>query len=268
MSVSREQSIAAVGDERYTGWGEQEMKNDMSSKGLTAGSLNSNGSGGGVNVDDYISAIQETLPTPPEEYMKANPFYFDEQAAREVSTAEFEPYYNELLSDYLGDIKLTSEKNQGDVTRILADLDKQKELFLKQNGTELDKTLRGIKEGYSGKGLYFSGTNIRDQNEATAANTNTLEGYLNTYGNKVGQAKAENTYSQAQLQRSADQKKRDIEREKTTAIYGGINTQKNEAIDEYLYGMKTYYKAPTYTDIASKLNRDTGNTNLQQGVQY
>jgi len=224
-----------------------------------------------INIDDYIQAIQDTLPVPPEEYLKANPFYFDEQAAREVSTAEFSPYYDEILQDYLGDIKLTSEKNQGDTTRILADLDKQKESFMQKNAQEFDKIIRGIKEGYSGKGLYFSGTNLRDQTEAEKANTNTLEGYLNTYGGKYGQTQAENTYKQTQYQTQASQKARDVAREKTASIYGGINTQKDEAIDEYLYGMQTYYKNPNWKSInpaTLNVNSEVGNTLQQQGTQY
>lgn len=219
-----------------------------------------------VNIDDYIKAIQDTLPAPPEEYMKANPFYFDEQNARDVSTAEFAPYYNELLQDYLGEVKVTSEKNRGDATRMLADLDKQKELFFQNNGQEFEKTIRGIKEGYSGKGLYFSGNNNRDQNEATASNTNKIEGYLNTYGTKKAQTTADDTYAQTILNTNAANKARDINREKTASIYGGINTQKNEAIDEYLYGMKTYYKNPNWKSLT--VNQETGDTNQQLGAQY
>jgi hypothetical protein len=284
QSLTREEAISLYGTEAATGWGKAAA--DQNFKSAPSGS-SSGGSGGfdysvptfdpnsipvsqptvaasNINIDDYINAIRDTLPAPPEEYLKANPFYFDEQAAREVSTAEFAPYYDELLSDYLGDIKLTSEKNRGDVNRILADLDKQKELFIQQNGQDFEKTIRGIKEGYSGKGLYFSGTNTRDQNEASAENTNKLEGYMNTYGSKFGQAKAEDTYAQTQAQIAGQQKARDIGREKTSSIYGGINTQKNEAIDEYLYGMKTYYKNPDW----KSLNPDTGNTLQQQGVSY
>ena len=291
MALSRQDAISKYGTEAYTGWGETEAAADAAAKGLTGGSGGSSSGGGfnysvptfdpnsipvteadpyfatsSVNIDEYIKAIQDTLPAPPEEYLKANPFYFDEQNARDVSTAEFAPYYDELLSDYLGDIKLTSEKNRGDATRILADLDKQKELFMQQNGNDFEKTIRGIKEGYSSKGLFFSGTNTRDQGEAGASNTNKLEGYLNTYGGKVGQTKAEDTFSQTQLATQAQQKARDIGRSKTADIYGGVQTQKDEAIDEYLYGMQTYYKNPNWKNLS--VASETGNTTLPQGVNY
>ena len=265
--------LVQMGFSGYQGWGDAEANADFNATGGSGKGGSSSGSGAdpyfatsSVNIDDYIQAIQDTLPAPAEEYLKANPFYFDEQAARDVSTAEFAPYYDELLQDYLGDVKLTSEKNKGDATRILADLDKQKELFLQSNAQEFDKTIRGIKEGYSGKGLYFSGTNMRDQTEAGAANTNKLEGYLNTYGNKVGQTNAELGYQNTQLQTGAAQKERDLGRDKTAAIYGGMNTQKNEAIDEYLYGMKTYYKNPDWKSLS--INQETGDTTQQQGTQY
>lgn len=288
-SLSREQSISLYGTEKYTGWPEEGAREDAKSKGLTGGA--SDGGRGdfnwsvptfdpnsipvsqadpyfatqSVNIDDYIKAIQDTLPAPPEEYLKANPFYFDEQSAREVSTAEFSPYYDEMLSDYLGDIKLTSEKNRGDATRILADLDKQKELFMQKNGTDFEKTIRGIKEGYSSKGLYFGGENMRTQVEAQKDNANQLEGYMNTYGNKVGQTQAEDTYAQTQSQIAGQQKARDIGRQKVSDIYGGVQTQKNEAIDEYLYGMQTYYKNPNWKSLTVP---EVGNTQQQQGAKY
>jgi hypothetical protein len=224
-----------------------------------------------VNIDDYIQAIQDTLPAPPEEYLTANPFWFDEQSANELSTAEFSPYYDELLKDYLSDVKLTADKNKGDATRILADMDKQKELFLQDNGQDFEKTIRGIKEGYSGRGLYFSGNKNRDIGEAGASNTNKLEGYLSTYNTNKGNTLATNEYQQTQAKTLAEQKARDLGREKQTAILGGVNTQKDEALDEYLYGMKTYYKNPNWKSIdptTLSVNQETGNTTQQQGTQY
>lgn len=298
-ALSREQSIQLYGTEAYTGWPEEGAREDAKSKGISASSGSSSGAGSlssfnwsvpvfdpnsipvsqadpyfatqSVNIDDYIKAIQDTLPEPPAKYLEANPFYFDEQAARDVSTAEFAPYYDEILSDYLGEIKTTSEKNRGDAIRILTDLDKQKQTFMQQNGQAFDKTIRGIKEGYSGNGLYFSGFNKRDQNEASAANTNTLEGYLNTYSGKKAQTTADEAYQQKVLATNATNKARDVNRDKTAAIYGGINTQKNEAIDEYLYGMKTYYKNPNWKSIdpaTLSINSQTGDTTQQQGTQY
>jgi len=265
MALSREDSINKYGTERYTAWGETEAEADAKAHPEYLGGYNNTQTfTPSVNIDDYIKAIQDTLPAPPEEYLKANPFYFDEQNARDVSTAEFSPYYDEILNDYMGDVKMTADKNKGDTTRILADLDKQKELFIQNNSADFEKTIRGIKEGYSAKGLYFGGENMRTQNEATASNTNKLEGYLNTYGNKYGQTKDESAFTQNQLDVGAQRKARDVGRDKLASIYGGVQTQKNEAIDEYLYGMQTYYKNPNW----KSLTPETGNTSLQQGVQY
>jgi hypothetical protein len=260
MALTKEQSISQYGTEAYTGWPELEAANDAAAH---PEKLNSYYSTPSVSVDDYIQTIQDTLPAPPEEYLKANPFYFDEQAAREVSTAEFAPYYQEILSDYMGDVKMVADKNQGDYNRILTDLEKQKELFLSQNQQDFDKLIRGIKEGYSSKGLYFSGTNARTQAEAGGENTNKIESYLNTYGSKTGQAGDEFKFSQQQQNVDMARKQRDIGRDQNASILGGVQTQKNEALDEYLYGMQTYYKNPNW----KSLNPEVGNTLQKQGVQ-
>jgi hypothetical protein len=282
MGLSREQALQLYGTEAATGWGEAEAAANFKRVPEGGGYSSSNFSiptfdpnsipvsqptlvQSTISVDDYINAIADTLPEPPEEYMKANPFWFDEQSATELATAEFSPYYDELLQDYLGEVKLTSEKNKGDALRTLADLDKQKELFFKDNTQDFDKLIRGIKEGYSSKGLYFGGTNVRDQVEAQNDNTNQLEGYMNTYGAKTGQVQSDVNFKNTQLDTLANQKSRDINREKYTSILGGVNQQKDEALDEYIYGMKTYYKTPNYK---SQLNSEIGDTLQQQGVNY
>jgi hypothetical protein len=284
MGLSKADAIKLFGTEAYTGWDRESAQQDFNAKNKGGSAPQSSSGGGGfdysvptfdpnsipvsqptltslnVNLEDYINAIRETLPEPPEEYLKANPFYFDEQAAKEVSSAEFSPYYDELLQDYLGEAKLTSEKYRGDATRMLAELDKQKELFYDQHGRDFEKTLRGIKEGYSSKNLYLSGFNKRDQEEAQDTSANKIEGYMNTYGSKRGGVVSDDTFKQQQIQTLSEQKARDIGREKTASIYGGVNTQKNEAIDEYLYGMQTYYKNPNWKSLA--VQQETGNTNL------
>jgi len=293
MGLSREESIRLYGTEAATGWGSAEAAANFKPVSTSSGSSGSYFSVPTfdpnsipvsqptiapikVNIEDYIQTIVDTLPEPPEQYLKANPFYFDEQSAREVATAEFSPYYDELLQDYMGDIKLTSEKNRGDAIRTLADLDKQKELFVKENGTDFEKLIRGIKEGYSNKNLFFSGENNRDQVEAQKSNANTLEGYMSTFEKNRGNTVTTDQYQQDVLKKQADQKARDLAREKTTAIYGGIDTQKNEAMDEYLYGMKLYYKNPDYKSLLNKSNSslsnyslsELGDTTQEQGTQY
>jgi len=290
-SLTKEEAIKLYNTEAATGW--SKVAADQNFKTAPAGSSNGSDSGfnfsvptfdpnsipvsqptlstSTINIDDYIQAIQDTLPAPPTKYLEANPFYFDEQAANEVATAENAPYYDEILKDYLGEVKLTSDKNRGDATRMLADLDKQKQLFFQNNGAEFEKTIRGIKEGYSGKGLYFSGDNRRDQNEALGSNTNKLETYLNTYGSNRAKTTADENFNQSQLNTQALNKARDVGRDKNAAILGEVNTQKNEAIDEYLYGMKTYYKNPDWKSVDPtnlSVASETGDTTQKLGAAY
>lgn len=258
MGLSREDALRLYGTEAATGWDAEGAAQNFQRVPEGGGYSSSNFSiptfdpstiaitqptieRGVINIDDYINAIRDTLPEPPEEYMKRNPFWFDEQAATELATAEYSPYYEELLQDYLGDIKATSDKYQGDAVRTLADLDKQKEVFLKDNTQDFDKLIRGIKEGYSAKSLYFSGNNNRDQVESQKENANKLEGYLGTYGSKVGQTQADLNFQQQQAQTLAERKARDLARERDTAIAGQVNQLEDEAIDEWIYAMELYY---------------------------
>jgi len=201
------------------------------------------------SIDEYISAIVATLPAPPPKYTEVNPFWFDEKNAEDMATAEYSPYYDELLQDYMTDVDTTKKRLGNDTTKILSELDSQKDYFVQKEGTNLERTIRGIKEGYEGSGLYFSGNRNRDVKETQADYQTGMEDYMR-------QHKFQDTGYETDLQRQLEDKSlaanrytRDIGREKQTAIAGQVGQYKQEAIDEYLIGADKYYSQPNWSSM-------------------
>jgi len=236
----------------YPAWGRVEAEADWREQGAKKWQdyINSQ-----VNLPDYpsaeeyINSIVETLPKPPAKYMEENPFTFDEAAARELAEAEFSPYYEEILSDYLSDIEEQKRRVGEDKTELLKELTAQKDYFLEREKTNLDRLVRGIKEGYSGRGLYFSGRRKLSEIEAQTDYEKGIQDYLRRYRYKTTGVEKEAGRSIFDLRKEAGRKRRDIEREKEAAIAGQVQKLRGEALEQYLYGMGKYYQVPNWGSV-------------------
>lgn len=201
------------------------------------------------SVDDYIKSIANMMPEAPPKYSEVNPFYFDEQAAEEISTAEFEPYYDEILSDYLSDVSTTKERIGEDKTKMVAELQSQEDYFVERNEKNLDRLMRGIKEGYSGKGLYFSGFKERDIAETQEESKAGLQDYLRKSDYDVAKTELGAQRQLEDIAKGTTRFQRDTGREKTAAITGNILKQKGEKLSQYNLGMKEYYQNPNWGSL-------------------
>lgn len=197
-------------------------------------------------LEEYIKAITDTLPEPPPRYDEVNPFYFDEQWANEYATAEFSPYFDEKLSEYMTDVETTKKRLGDDTSRFLTEMEAQKDTFMQRSGRELDKMIRGIKEGYESSGLYFSGMKNRDIKEAQDENQFDTENFMRQYQLQTDEAKLDQQRKLEDLNLGSGRYQRDIGREKDAAIAGQVQQLKGEAMDEYLLGAQTYYSQPNW----------------------
>ena len=243
MALTRDQSIQLYGTEAYTAWGEAEAAADTKAKGITGGG----GSNGGGIASEYISSIADLIGKVPEPYETKNPFFFDEQLAREASTAEYAPYYQELLSDYVANIERTKSRSSKDLKRTLDFLGGGKEYFLGRERRLLDKAIKNTSEGYAGRNLFFSGAREKDIRELKEESEEGVSEYMRGYGYKTGEA--ELTHERTLEDEALKQKfyTRDIEREKKYAVEQGILQRKGETREEYELGRKKYYSQfPAY----------------------
>jgi len=160
-----------------------------------------------------------------DKYTKKNPFAFDEELARKSSTAEYEPYYNELLDDYV---------SQVDLRRATIEDDKKLQQEFKKYETEkssrdFNKAISNAEQGFAGKGLFFSGNRARDVGEKSVEKVAGDE--MRTAQYKADEAGLDRRSTSLDLESSA--KTRDIGREQETAIEGGILQRRGEAITQY-----------------------------------
>lgn len=169
------------------------------------------------------------------DYLAKNPFAFDELLAKQSATAEYEPYYTELLNDYIEDI---------DVKRATVEDDKRLSEYLSERSAEktsreYEQAIASAEEGFAGSGMFFSG--IKDR-------TGGLLGIEKT--GELADITTKQDYSQrgydrqlGSLQTSEERQRRDIAREQDTAIAGGIETRRGEAMKQYYTPLtQSYYR--------------------------
>jgi glycyl-tRNA synthetase (class II) len=216
-------------------WNQRQVKKYGSSSG---GGSSSSESFATSLVDSSKKQIEEQTSYV-EKYLKKNPFAFDEALAKESATAEYQPYYSELLSDYLKGVELQKGS-------IASEKKLQTELQKYQEGTtsrEYAKAVSKAEEGFAGSGLFFSGIKERATGELGVENQATKE-------TQAAQNEATNyglTNREQTLDLGAEQKKRDIVRQQEEAIQEGILTRQSEAEKAYYEPLVSSYmrKYPT-----------------------
>jgi len=169
------------------------------------------------------------------EYLKKNPFAFDENLARQSSTAEYDPYYSEILNDYLSDVE-TKRSSVQDQKKLAEEMYKYD---VGAKSREYANAVSQTEEGFAGSGLYFSGAKER------ALGTQEIENQ-----DATGQAKSQFEYGQTQLGRQetaldteAQRKERDVGRDKTAAIESGVLQRQGEAQKAYYSPLvSSYYR--------------------------
>lgn len=158
-------------------------------------------------------------------YKENNKFAFDEQLAKEASSSEYSPYYDEMLTDFLKDIDLKRQTVQDD-QKLSTELYK---LDTEASSREFTRALRRANEGYSSRGTFYSGAREGQIGEGTVEyNADRQGGQLRQDATQRGFDRTLQAYD---IQQS--NKERDIGREKDYAIASGVEQRRGEALNQY-----------------------------------
>lgn len=237
IGLTSQQSQQLYGTPAYTGWGETEAMYDAKAKGLTSGGSSSGSSILQNAINSFLPFFNKIQP-----YEQNNPFAFDEKLARDAATAEYSPYYKELLTDYTSNIEKTKSRSQEDLQTTLEKLNAGKEYYTGAERRALDTSLRNTNEGYAGRGLFFSGVRGRDLKELQTESNARVGNYLQNYDYSVNQAKTNEGRTIVDANTALQQYTRDTERDKKYAIENAVLTRRGEAIDEYNIKKNAYYQ--------------------------
>lgn len=142
-----------------------------------------------------------------------NPFSFDEYTAQKSAKQEYYPYYSELLDDYLGKVGARRDTIQDEKT-LLNELKRTPMGTQGEENRTFQQAITQAEQGFAGQGMFFSGIKQR----------------------ALGRAEAVRNYDIGQQATEVQQQYRDIfgtGRQYETAVAGGVETRRGEALKEY-----------------------------------
>lgn len=170
-----------------------------------------------------------------EKYKQDNPFVFDEELARQSATAEYEPYYSELLQDYLGQTESQRQTVQ-DEQKLAQDLYK---LDTSARSRAYERAIGEAERGFAGSGLFFSGIKERTTGQQEVEYGSESQRASGQYGTQ--QAGFERTLGD--IGTAEQQKTRDIGREQQASIESGVLKRESEAEKGYYTPLiQSYYR--------------------------
>lgn len=174
-------------------------------------------------VDDIIKSQEEQINRETkflEGYTKDNPFVFDEELARKSSEAEYSPYYTEILDDYLKDIGVNRDSLQSD-QKLLATLSNTSAGTAGQAQRAYTRAVAKAQQGFAESGTFYSGTAKRALGEANVERNAVLD----------------------QTATGIMRKERDVSRQETEAVEGGVLQRQEEAMKQYYTPLtQSYYR--------------------------
>src|SRR3990167_142873 len=169
-----------------------------------------------------------------DQYLKDNPFVFDEELAKKSTMQEYEPYYSELLKDYLVDVGRNRETVQ-DEQKLLRQI---RQLDVGQRTRSYQYAVENAEEGYAGKGLFSSGMRARDVGKEGISYKTGMEEATARY--QTGEKGYESQLAGYNIEE--ERRRRDSQRGQEVAVTGGIETRRSEAIKPYLSTYEQTYK--------------------------
>lgn len=241
MNPRSAQDLVNMGYYGYRGWGDTEALADFRAtggKGKGGPSSQSSSSGGGQNfANSFVDTIKKQVEDETKflaSYTKDNPFVFDEALAKESSRAQYEPYYSELLNDYLADVD-TKRATIQDERKLAQDLYK---LDTAQRTRDYDRAIGQAEEGFVGQGMFFSGIKERTLGQAE------VDKGAQDEGRELTRSARETGYDRelGVLDTGAFRRTRDVGREQQAAVEGGILQRQDEQQKAYQGNMLSAYQ--------------------------
>lgn len=227
----------------YAGWNDEAAIvadfNATQGKGKEGGGSGGGGLSAEQIVNDIFKAQEESIKRETEfleKYVADNPFIFDEELARRSAEAQYEPYYSELLEDYLQDIEMKRSTVQ-DEAKVLKELH---QLDVGSTTRAYERAVARAEEGFAGKGMFYSGIKKRALGEQEVEYGMDRKKMEEQYGLQ------ERGYQRQgeQLNIQEERQRRDIfgeGRAYETAVEGGILQRRGEAIKGYNIPLQQSY---------------------------
>lgn len=202
-------------------------------------------------IEDSFRTLQNEVIKKFGEYQAGKPFRIDEVlAAKSKEAAEqIDPYYNEILGDYLLGVTRKINRSRDDAQEVLTELTESKRSFTQESATFLEDALQNAEEGYADAGLLLSGKALSTEGQLKQRTGSSLTDFLRK---NEGQTNRVGSMLNRTMEDIGAEKKgyvSDLERGRFTDIETRKSQLAKEAGQQYVQGFQA--TLPTELQSAS-----------------
>lgn len=131
-------------------------------------------------IEDSFRSLQNEVIKKFGEYQAGKPFRIDEVLAEKSKEAaeQIDPYYNEILGDYLLGVTRKINRSRDDASEVLTELTESKRSFTQESATFLEDALQNAEEGYADAGLLLSGKALSAEGQIKQQTGSSLTDFL------------------------------------------------------------------------------------------
>lgn len=172
-----------------------------------------------------------------QDYLKDNPFAFDEALARNLAQDKFRPYYQELLTDFVEPLQTAINSSQENETRVLGELTRQRNYEVGERGLRLKDAISAVRAGFAGANLIGAGFANRAENRTRLDSNRATEDFLAGSQFQETQTRKEGQQYRGNLTDQITKKQRDIfgdGRAFDTAVAGDVQSRRATSQGQYL----------------------------------
>jgi hypothetical protein len=191
------------------------------------------------------------------EYMKKNPFTFDEALAKLSAEERFNPYYDAELKDFLTGVERTRSRTVQDEETLRQELTTQTENYVGRTKRDIDQAITASGEGFSGAGLYASGRRIREGAMIDIKGQENISDTLRKSNLSTQESQLRQSRTLEDLGTQQATFGRRLGAEKETNVLSDIQQQKRDEANQYWNNAIQYAGAPLSSN-SETLNRLLG----------
>ncbi len=216
------------------------------------------GGGGGSETDDYLRSVVEGYQKQLEqynsrfsEYTNKNPFVFDKVLAEESAKVKqrLDPYYNQVLGDFLQGTKIKTERSLEDERTLVNQLTQSTDQYNREQKDVLRNSLDKIDQGAALSNTVESGLASREQGNLLADTQQGLESYNTAQDSKLKQAQLEGSrYRDYDIPLSEKIQKRDVGEEQRYQTQAQALGQTSQRQNQFQFARQEYAGNPAGTN--------------------
>lgn len=192
------------------------------------------------SIQDSFQKLQNEVVAKFGQYQAGKPFRVDEVLAEKTKNAkeQIDPYYNQILGDYLTGVERKIQRGRDDTKEILGELNASTASYSKQSEDTLVSALDQANQGFADSGLFGSGAQLSAEGKLKEATGSNLADYMRVASGKQRQAQTNLTRSLEDINLGRTQDVSNIERNRYTDVANRAGQLTKEAGQQYIQGFQ------------------------------